>query len=66
METYGALSLIPTLIVVALAVITHRPIFSLLAGVVSGLLFIDPTAVIGGVADLSLEIMADETIGWVI
>jgi tetracycline resistance efflux pump len=65
-ETYGALSLIPTLIVVALAVITHRPIFSLLAGVVSGLLFIDPTAVIGGVADLSLEIMADETIGWVI
>jgi tetracycline resistance efflux pump len=66
MESYGALSLIPTLIVVLLAIITHRPIFSLLAGVVTGLLLIDPTTVITAVADLSLEIMQDDTIGWVI
>ena len=66
MESYAGLSLIPTLVVVLLAVFTHRPIFSLLAGVVVGLLLIEPTSVVTGVADLSLEIMMDETIGWVI
>ena len=66
MESYAGFNLIPTLIVVVLAVITHRPVFSLLVGVVAGLLLIDPTNVVSGIADLSLEIMMDETIGWVI
>ena len=66
MESYAGFNLIPTLIVVVLAVITHRPVFSLLVGVVAGLLLIDPTNVGSGIADLSLEIMMDETIGWVI
>ena len=66
MESYAGFNLIPTLIVVVLAVITHRPVFSLLVGEVAGLLLIDPTNVVSGIADLSLEIMMDETIGWVI
>ena len=66
METFGALSLIPTAVVIAIAVLTHRPILALLAGVIAGLLLIEPAEVITGVADLSLEIMMDETIGWVI
>ena len=66
METFGALSLIPTAVVIAIAVLTHRPILALLAGVIAGLLLIEPVEVITGVADLSLEIMMDETIGWVI
>ena len=66
MESFGALSLVPTVVVISIAVLTHRPIFALLTGVVAGLLLINPVAVIGGMADLSLEIMMDETIGWVI
>ncbi len=66
LDTFGALSLIPTAVVIAIAVLTHRPILALLAGVVAGLLLIEPAEVITAVADLSLEIMMDETIGWVI
>ena len=66
METFGALSLIPTFVVISIAVLTHRPILALLAGVVAGLLLIDPTNLIAGLADLSLGVMQDETIGWVI
>jgi len=65
-DSFGALSLIPTVVVISIAVLTHRPIFALLSGVVAGLLLIDPALVIAGMAALSLEIMMDETIGWVI
>ena len=66
MESFGAISRIPTVVVISIAVLTHRPILALLSGVIAGLLLINPATVIGGVADLSLEIMMDETIGWVI
>lgn len=66
MESFGAISLIPTVVVISIAVLTHRPTLALLSGVIAGLLLINPATVIGGVADLSLEIMMDETIGWVI
>ncbi|MDG0972480.1 MAG: Na+/H+ antiporter NhaC family protein [Porticoccaceae bacterium] len=66
MDSFGALSLIPTVVVISIAVFTHRPIFALLSGVVAGLLLIDPALLITGMADLSLEIMMDDTIGWVI
>ena len=66
MEVFGALSLIPTAVVIGIAILTHRPILALLSGSLAGLLLIDPSAVIGGMADLSLEVMMDDTIGWVI
>lgn len=66
METFGALSLIPTAAVIAIAILTHRPILALLSGCLAGLLLLDSSSLIGGMADLSLEIMMDETIGWVI
>jgi tetracycline resistance efflux pump len=65
-DSFGALSLVPTAVVISIAVLTHRPIFALLCGVVSGLLLIDPRLVIASMADLSLQIMMDDTIGWVI
>ena len=66
MDTFGALSLIPTAVVIAIAVLTHRPILALLSGVVAGLLLIEPLGLMSGFADLSLEIMMDDTIGWII
>ncbi|RPH97535.1 MAG: sodium:proton antiporter [Lysobacterales bacterium] len=66
MTEYGALALIPTLVVIALALWTHRTIESLLAGVVVGLFMLAPTDPLGLGAEISLAVMQNETVGWII
>lgn len=66
MENLGAFVLIPTLLVFVLAVITHRPIESLVAGSLLGLGIAHGTEFITGFADTSLRVMMDETVAWVI
>jgi Na+/H+ antiporter NhaC len=63
---YGILALIPTGVVVILAVWTHRTIESLLAGTIVGLFMIAPTDPLGLAAEISLAVMMNETVGWVI
>jgi Na+/H+ antiporter NhaC len=66
MTEYGALGLIPTLVVIALALWTHRTIESLLAGIVVGLFMLAPTDPLGLGAEISLAVMQNETVGWII
>lgn len=66
MEEYGAIALIPTLVVLVVALITKRTIESLIAGVIVGLLIISPTTVLGDFATTALTVMADDVIGWII
>ncbi|WOX07144.1 Na+/H+ antiporter NhaC family protein [Microbulbifer pacificus] len=66
METYGALSLIPTIAVVATAVITKRPVAALITGVIIALVMLDPSDIMTPLTETALAVMADETIGWVI
>ena len=66
MTEYGILALIPTGVVVILAVWTHRTIESLLAGTIVGLFMIAPTDPLGLAAEISLAVMMNETVGWVI
>ncbi len=66
METYGILSLIPTIAVVTTAIVTHRPIISLIVGVVVGIAMIDPSNIIGTISEINLSVLQDETIGWII
>ncbi|ABM24963.1 MULTISPECIES: Na+/H+ antiporter NhaC family protein [Shewanella] len=61
-----ALSLIPPLVVLVLAIWLRRPILSLIIGAVSGLLLLDPSEVLNNFASASLKVMGDETIGWLI
>ncbi|MBT1445520.1 sodium:proton antiporter [Shewanella sp. JM162201] len=61
-----AISLIPPVVVLALAIWLRRPILALILGAISGLLLLDPSAVLGNFADASLKVMQDETIGWLI
>lgn len=61
-----ALSLIPPLVVLVLAVVLRRPILSLVIGALAGLLLLEPATVLTQFADISLSVMADETIGWLI
>ena len=62
----NALVLLPTLIVFGLAVLTHRPIESLIAGSVVGLVMLHGTGFIGGFAETPIAVMTDEDVAWVI
>ncbi len=66
MENYGIASLLPTVVVITTAVLTHRPVAALLTGVIVGVVMLDPSNIIGGIADINLAVMRDETVGWVI
>ncbi len=66
MNDFGILSLVPTLVVVSLAIWTRRAIESLMAGVVVGLFMLAPTGVLQLAADISLEVMMNETVAWLI
>ncbi|MCK2183939.1 Na+/H+ antiporter NhaC family protein [Halomonas getboli] len=66
METYGAWSLIPTLVVLGMALLTRRTIESLLAGTVVGLLMVDPTTVITQGSDILLGVLGNDTVTWII
>ena len=66
MEFEGAIILLPTLVVFALALLTHRPIESLIVGSIVGLIMIHGTGFVGGFAESSLRVMMDETVAWVI
>ncbi len=61
-----ALSLIPPAVVLVLAIWLRRPILSLVIGALVGLIMYQPNDVLGNFSDISLSVMADETIGWLI
>ena len=64
----SAISLIPPVVVLMLAIWLRRPILSLLLGSISGLILLKPNLenMLSKLADISLSVMADETIGWLI
>jgi Na+/H+ antiporter NhaC len=66
MNDYGILTLLPTAVVVALALYSHRTIESLLAGSVVGLFMLDASNPLGVLADKSLAVMMNETVAWII
>jgi Na+/H+ antiporter NhaC len=66
MEYEGAIILLPTLVVFALAILTHRPIESLITGSIVGLIMLHGTGFVTGFAESSLRVMMDETVAWVI
>lgn len=61
-----ALSLIPPVVVLVLAVWLRRPILALVLGAISGLLMISPAIALHSFSEISLKVMQDETIGWLI
>lgn len=59
-------ALLPAIVAVVTAVLSRRPIESLLAGVLAGLLLIEPAGALTNFSSILLEVMMDETIAWVI
>ena len=60
------LVLLPALVTVITAILSRRPIESLLAGVFVGLLMLEPAAALSNFSSILLEVMMHETIAWVI
>ena len=62
----GAECLLPTLLVLILAILSKRTIEPLVAGTILGLLILQPTELLTNLTGVVLTVMADDTIGWVI
>ena len=60
------LVLVPAIVTVITAILSRRPIESLLAGIFAGLLMLEPSAALSNFSAILLDVMMDETIAWVI
>lgn len=63
---YGAYVLLPTLVVISMALITQRTLEALLAGALSGFILLSPTTAVQEMAVTGLTVMQDPTMGWII
>ena len=66
MADYGILSLVPTLVVLILAISLRHTITALIAGVFVGLLLLDYQTAIPALATTALTTLENETVRWVI
>ncbi|NIC04548.1 Na+/H+ antiporter NhaC family protein [Billgrantia bachuensis] len=65
-DDYGIYSLLPTAVVLGMAILTRRTIESLLAGALVGLLMVDPTRVVSQGSDILLGVLGNDTVTWII
>lgn len=65
-ESGGLLSLLPTLLVFVLAIWSRRPIESLICGALLGLVMLEGSGFVAGMAETSLSVLTDEDVAWVI
>ncbi len=61
-----AVSLIPPVVVLVLAIWLKRPILALVLGALTGLLLFSPADILTHFTDTTLTVMQDETIAWLI
>ncbi len=66
MNDLGIVSLFPTLLVFTLAILTHRPIESLIVGALVGLGILHGTGFVTSFAETTISVMTDEDVAWVI
>lgn len=65
-ESWGALSLLPTLLVLVTAIVSRRPFESMIAGCVAGLVMLNPFDLVSPFADNISLVLGNETIVWVV
>ncbi|MDB3919037.1 sodium:proton antiporter, partial [Luminiphilus sp.] len=63
---YGIVSLLPTALVLVLAIITRRTLESVVAGALFAFLLMDGTGFIATMAVVSLDVLRDEDVAWII
>ncbi len=65
-ESWGALSLLPTLLVLVIAIVSRRPFESMIAGCVAGLVMLNPFDLVSPFADNMSMVLGNETIIWIV
>jgi len=65
-EGYGFFSMLPALLILVVAVLTKKPLESIFAGIIAGLLLLNPAGIVTGLGDISLAVVMDETIAWIV
>ncbi|HCG96130.1 MAG TPA: sodium:proton antiporter [Halieaceae bacterium] len=63
---YGIVSLLPTALVLALAIKTRRTLESVIAGAIFAFLIMDGMGFVETLAEVSLSVLRDEDIAWII
>ena len=63
---YGIVSLLPTALVLVLAVITQRTLESVIAGAIFAFLLMDGIGFVDTLAEVSRDVLMDEDIAWII
>ncbi|MFT5484209.1 MAG: tetracycline resistance efflux pump, partial [Halieaceae bacterium] len=66
LEHYGAISLIPTAVVLVLAIMSHRTIESVIAGSIVAFIITDQFNFLAALSGAMLTVMQDENTGWVL
>ncbi len=66
MSDYGAISLVPTVVVLGLAIWSHRTIESVIAGAMVAFLITSKGNFLSALSDAALTVMQDENTGWVL
>ncbi|MEH6473868.1 MAG: sodium:proton antiporter, partial [Halopseudomonas sp.] len=65
-ESYGFQSLLPALLILLVAIKTKKPLESIFAGIIAGLLLLNPVNLVAGLGDLSMNVVQNETIAWIV
>jgi len=65
-EPFGVLSLLPVCFTIIAAIATRRALEPLLAGVIAGILLLDPTSLFTQLGTISTNALRNETIVWII
>jgi len=65
-EPYGGLSLLPVSFTIVAAIATRRALEPLLAGVIAGILLLDPTNIFTQLGSISTSAFRNETVIWII
>lgn len=65
-QSWGALSLLPTLLVLVTAIVSRRPFESMIAGCVAGLVMLNPFDLVSPFAENISLVLGNETIVWVV
>ena len=66
LEHFGVVSLVPTAVVLAVAVWTRRPVESLIIGALVGFVILAPRDPLTAFTDGMVAVMQNETVGWII
>ncbi|WP_028301145.1 Na+/H+ antiporter NhaC family protein [Oceanospirillum beijerinckii] len=65
-ESFGFHSILPVSFILIVAAISRKALEALFAGIIAGLLLLDPVNIFTSLGDVSMNVVMDETIAWIV